>query len=89
MTQEGRLADPELWYYSNALHIREDFPDCERRILRMPTGVSSADLALRRHMSAVLEKVLENGRGGPRIAPSDTWTRPGALDLPSLRSVRA
>ena len=58
VTTEGWAANPRVWYYSNALHVREDFPDGERRILRLPVGVSSADLALRRHLSTVLGQAL-------------------------------
>ena len=82
MTDRGREANPEIWYYSNVLHIREDFPQCERRILRMPVGFNSPDIALRRHMNAVLEMVLDDGRDGRRLVPSDVWTRPVAIDQP-------
>ena len=40
VTPQGRAADPMTWYHGNALRIREDFPECEQRILRLPTGVA-------------------------------------------------
>ena len=69
ITEEGRElgGGPDLWYYDNALNHPERLRPCEMRTLRLPVGITSAEVALRMHVEDILRTVVLHGNEGGRL----------------------
>jgi hypothetical protein len=86
VTATGRkyAGGPDIWLQENAVHLPEIWEPCERRILRLPVGVTEADTALERHLEEILRRVILHGqdRGELQVAAATAPTLVGSGRLP-------
>jgi len=52
---------PTLWYWNNATFLPKEWLHSEQRILRLPFGIISPDIALAHHQANVLGNMLSHG----------------------------
>ena len=66
VSEEGKACQggPELWYHNNATLLPEEWPECEKRVLRLPFGTTSPDFALAEHQKLILEPMILYGADG-------------------------
>ena len=60
-------AVPDLWCWENIALLPEIWPECERRVLRLPHGTNSADIALEAHQRAIIDQIVLHGADGSRL----------------------
>ena len=60
----------EIWYRANATMLPEEWEFAEKRILRLPPAITSADVALAYHQKAILTYILEHGDDAVPITPA-------------------
>jgi hypothetical protein len=63
---------PELWYERNICHLPDNWEECERRILRLPRGSTSADHTLDAHQRDIVNRILLHGADDGRVDPTVT-----------------
>ena len=73
-----------LWFDENAARLPEFWEPCERRILKLPAGMTEADTALQRHLEEILQRVILHGqdRGELQVAAATAPTLVGSGRLP-------
>ena len=83
VTSFGTAANPEVWYYSNALNIPESWPLVEERILALSANVWSAYQVLRDHLNGILLAITRCSQDGTRVVIRPPGQRPHADAAPS------